>query len=138
MEWSRVKYEQLGAGYQELLTWSLTHRRTLIVTVVLVFVGSLALVPLIGSEFIPVTDESQFRIVVRAPVGQRVEKTAQQVAEIERVLRETIKQSELDTVVSSIGVLAQGRSTLFNPNTGPHTAIVQVYLFPPDKRKRNQ
>ena len=138
MDWSRAKYERLDARYQELLTWALTHRRTLIVTVVLIFVGSLALVPLIGSEFIPVTDESQFRIVVRAPVGQRVEKTEQQVAEIERVIRETIKPSELDTVVSSVGVLQQGRSSLFNPNTGPHTALVQVYLLPPDKRKRDQ
>src|SRR5439155_1722651 len=102
-EWSRDQYERLDAGYQELLAWALTHRRTLIVTVVLVFFGSLALVPLIGSEFIPVTDESQFRIFVRAPVGQRVGKPEQQVAEIERVLRETIKPSELDTVVSSIG-----------------------------------
>src|SRR5206468_12728649 len=78
MESSRVKCEQLDAGYQELLTWSLSHRRTLIVTVVLIFVGSLALVPLIGSQFSPTTDESQSRITVRAPVGQRVEKTEQQ------------------------------------------------------------
>src|SRR5438034_7368732 len=138
MEWSRVKYEQLDAGYQDLLTWSLSHRRTLIVTVVLVFVGSLALVPLIGSEFIPTTDESQFRIIVRAPVGQRVEKTELQVAEIERVLRETIKPKEVEPVVTSVGVLQQGRSSLFNPNTGPHTALIQVYLVSPDKRTRNQ
>ena len=138
LEWSRGKYETMDAGYQMLLTWSLSHRRTLIGTVVLVFVGSLALVPLIGSEFIPITDESQFRIIVRAPVGQRVEKTELQVAEIERVLRETIKPRELETVVSSVGVLQQGRSSLFNPNTGPHTALIQVYLVSPDKRTRNQ
>ena len=138
MEWSRSKYERLDTRYQELLTWTLAHRRTMIGTVVVIFAGSLALVPLIGSEFIPITDESQFRIIVRAPVGQRVEKTEQQVAEIERVLRETIKPNELDTIVSSTGVLQQGRSSLFNPNTGPHTSIVQVYLAPPDKRTRNQ
>ncbi len=138
MEWSRDKYERLDVRYQELLTWALGHRRILIGSVILVFAGSLALVPLIGSEFIPVTDESQFRIIVRAPVGQRVEKTEQQVAEVERVIRETVKPNELGTIVSSTGVLAQGRSSLFNPNTGPHTAIVQVYLLPPDKRKRNQ
>jgi multidrug efflux pump subunit AcrB len=85
-----------------------------------------------------VTDESQFRIVVRAPVGQRVEKTEQQVAAIERVLRETIPPVELETIVSSTGVLGQGRSSLFNPNTGPHTSVVQVYLVSPDKRRRNQ
>jgi len=138
MDWSRARYERLDTRYQELLTWALAHRRTLIVTVVLIFVGSLALVPLIGSEFIPVTDESQFRIIVRAPVGQRVEKTEQQVAEIERVIRETISPKELETVVSSVGVLQQGRSSLFNPNTGPHTALIQVYLVSPDKRTRNQ
>ena len=59
--------------------------------VVLVIAGSVALIPLIGTEFIPVTDESQFRIVLRAPVGQRVEKTEQQTAEIERVIREQFK-----------------------------------------------
>jgi CzcA family heavy metal efflux pump len=138
MEWTRVKNERLDARYQELLTRTLAHRRTLIVTIVLVFAGSLALVPLIGSEFIPVTDESQFRIIVRAPVGQRVEKTEQQVAEIERVLRETIAPSDVDTIVSSTGILSQGRSSLFNPNTGPHTALIQVYLAQPDKRTRNQ
>ncbi len=138
MERSRLWYERLDTRYQELLTWTMGHRRLLIVTVVGIFAGSLALIPFIGSEFIPVTDESQFRINVRAPVGQRVEKTEQQVAEIERVMRETIKPGELDTIVSSIGVLSQGRSSLFNRNTGPHTATVQVYLRPPAERKRNQ
>ena len=68
------------------------------------------------------SDESQFRIVLRGPVGQRVEKTEQQVAEVERVLRAQIPAEELETIVSSTGVLAQGRSSLFNPNTGPHTS----------------
>jgi multidrug efflux pump subunit AcrB len=44
----------------------------------------------------------------------------------------------LETVVSSTGVLAQGRSSLFNPNTGPHTSVISVYLVSPDKRTRNQ
>ena len=110
----------------------------LIIGVVLVFAGSLALVPLLGTEFLPVSDESQFRIVLRAPVGQRVEKTEQQVAEVERVLRDEIPVDELDTIVSSTGVLAQGRSSLFNPNTGPHTSVISVYLAPPDKRTRTQ
>ena len=112
--------------------------KDLIGSILLFFVASLLLVPLIGTEFIPVTDESQFRIVVRAPVGQRIEKTEQQVAEIERVLRENISPQEIDTIVSSTGVLQQGRSSLFNPNTGPHTSLVQVYLVPPDRRRRNQ
>ncbi len=138
MEWSRRRYEALDQSYEESLEWILRHRRVLIVGVIVIFAGSLTLVPLLGSEFLPVSDESQFRIVLRAPVGQRVEKTEQQVAEVEQVLRENIPPYELDTIVSSTGVLAQGRSSLFNPNTGPHTSVISVYLTPPAKRTRTQ
>jgi len=138
MEWSRARYEAMDAGYQQLLSWALAHRRLLIGSILALFAASLALLPLIGTEFISVTDESQFRIYVRAPVAQRLEKTERQIAEIERVLRENIPPEELDTVVSSTGVLQQGRASLFNRNTGPHTSQVQVYLKRPDLRHRNQ
>jgi multidrug efflux pump subunit AcrB len=116
----------------------MTFRNVLIGAMVLTLAASLALILKIGTEFIPVTDESQFQIIVRAPVGQRVEKTEQQVGEIERVLRENIPPAEMETIVSSTGVLSQGRSSLFNPNTGPHTSQVRVYLVAPDKRRRSQ
>ena len=138
MDWSRERYNSLDRSYEDSLRWTLRHRRSCIAGVLLLFAGSFALVPLIGTEFLPVSDESQFRIIVRAPVGQRVEKTEQQVAEIERVLREHIPAQELETIVSSTGVLSQGRASLFNPNTGPHTSSIQVYLTSPDKRSRNQ
>ncbi len=138
MQWSQRRYEALDEGYERSLRWVLAHRRTLLVAVVALFISSLALLPFIGTEFLPVSDESQFRIVLRAPVGQRVEKTVDQVAEVERVLREKIPPDELEAIASSTGVLAQGRSSLFNPNTGPHTSVISVYLASPDKRRRNQ
>ncbi len=138
MDWSRERYESLDRGYEESLRWVLAHRRLFIGGILLFFIASLALTPKIGTEFLPVSDESQFRIVLRGPVGQRVEKTEQQVAEVERVLRAQIPAEELETIVSSTGVLAQGRSSLFNPNTGPHTSGISVHLVTPDKRKRSQ
>ena len=138
MDWSRAHYDALDKGYEDSLRWVLGHRWICITVILLIFCGSLMLIPLLGTEFLPVSDESQFRIVLRAPVGQRVEKTEQQVAEVERVLREQIPLNELETIVSSTGVLSQGRASLFNPNTGPHTSSIQVYLVPPDKRNRTQ
>jgi len=138
MEWSRRRYDSLDRSYEDSLRWVLGHRRIFITTVLLLFVGSLTLIPRIGTEFLPVSDESQFRIMLRAPVGQRVEKTEQQVSEIERVLRTVIPANELETIVSSTGILSQGRASLFNPNTGPHTSSVQVYLVSPEKRTRSQ
>ncbi|MCP9464311.1 MAG: efflux RND transporter permease subunit [Nitrospira sp.] len=138
MDWSRDRYAALDEAYEAALQWVLEHRRIFISAIVVFFVGSLALVPRIGTEFLPVSDESQFRIILRAPVGQRVEQTARQVEEVERVLRDNIPPHELQTIVSSTGVLSQGRASLFNPNSGPHTAWIQVYLSPPNKRNRNQ
>lgn len=138
MQWSQRRYDALDEGYERSLRWVLGHRRTLVVSVIALFLSSLALLPFIGTEFLPVSDESQFRIVLRGPVGQRVEKTVEQVAEVERVLREKIPPDELEAISSSTGVLAQGRSSLFNPNTGPHTSVISVYLASPDKRRRNQ
>lgn len=111
MDWSRERYEALDKGYEGSLRWVLAHRRLFITGILLFFAASLALAPKIGTEFLPVSDESQFRIVLRGPVGQRVEKTEQQVAEVERVLRAQIPAEELETIVSSTGVLAQGRSS---------------------------
>jgi multidrug efflux pump subunit AcrB len=122
MEWSRRRYDSLDRSYEDSLRWILQQRRLFIGMVLLIFIGSLTLIPRIGTEFLPVSDESQFRIVLRAPVGQRVEKTEQQVTEVERVLRTVIPSNELETIVSSTGILSQGRASLFNPNTGliPH------------------
>ncbi|MGQ0696122.1 MAG: efflux RND transporter permease subunit [Nitrospiraceae bacterium] len=138
MDWSRARYESMERSYEDSLRWVLRHRRISITFVLLAFAGSLALLPMIGTEFLPVSDESQFRIVLRAPVGQRVEKTEQQVAAVERVLRENIPDHELETMVSSTGIQSHGRSSLFNPNSGPHTSVISVYLVSPEKRTRNQ
>jgi multidrug efflux pump subunit AcrB len=138
MDWSRERYESLDKGYEDSLRWVLAHRWRFLTGILLLFAASLALAPKIGTEFLPVSDESQFRIVLRGPVGQRVEKTEQQVAEVERSLRAQIPAEELETIVSSTGVLAQGRSSLFNSNTGPHTSVISVHLVTPDKRTRNQ
>ena len=138
MQWSRERYDSLDRSYEESLEWVLRHRRIFITAVLVVFAGSFALIPKIGTEFLPVSDESQFRIGLRAPVGQRVEKTEQQVSEVERVLRANIPAAELQTIVSSTGILSQGRASLFNPNTGPHTSSIQVYLVDPSKRGRTQ
>ncbi len=138
MDWSRERYESLDKGYEESLRWVLAHRWRFIAGILLLFAASLALASKIGTEFLPVSDESQFRIVLRGPVGQRVEKTEQQVAEVERALRAQIPANELETIVSSTGVLGQGRSSLFNSNTGPHTSVISVHLVTPDKRTRNQ
>ncbi len=125
----------LDALYQRALGWSLTHRLALF-AIILVLAGSAAaLVPLVGTEFFPPSDESQFIIRLRGPVGTRIEETERTVARMEDIIRATLKPGEFTSIVSTVGV-PTGRSGAFSQNTGPHAAQLQVYLSNPDQRQR--
>jgi CzcA family heavy metal efflux pump len=136
MAWSQALFDGLDSTYQEVLRWALGHRKAVVLGVLGVFLASLGLVPLIGTEFFPNSDENQFRVTLRAPLGTRVEETEKMVARIEVLVRQNLLPGELASIVSNVGIPG-GRSALFSGNTGPHAASVQVYLNTPDRRTRS-
>jgi CzcA family heavy metal efflux pump len=136
MRVSQGLFDRLDAVYQDVLQWALGHRKVVVLGVLGVFLASLGLVPLIGTEFFPASDESQFRVFLRAPIGTRVEETEKIVAGVEAMIRQHVRPEELKSIVSTVGIPA-GRSALFTGNTGPHAAQIQVYLDTPDRRTRS-
>jgi hydrophobe/amphiphile efflux-1 (HAE1) family protein len=136
LAWSSRRLEELDAVYQRAITWALAHRKTVIGGVLATLLLTLGLVPLIGTEFFPPSDESQFIIRVRAPVGTRIEETERLIGKMEGILKSALKPGEYSTIISTVGVPG-GRSGLFSQNTGPHTAQLQVYLATADKRTRS-
>ncbi len=133
--WSSRVLQGLDAVYQRQLSWALDHRKTLLGGILVLLASALAVLPWVGTEFFPESDESQFIVRLRAPVGTRVEETERIVKRMEDIMRSTAKPGEIRTIVTSIGV-PSGRSGLFSSNTGPHTAQLQVYLTDPDQRSR--
>src|SRR5437879_5590651 len=141
---SRRFFERIEEVYQQVIVWALGHRRIVVGGIAATFVASLFLVlaphfgfkPLIGTEFFPPSDEAQFRINVKAPIGTRIEETERIVRGMESIVRATVRPEELKTIVANVGI-PQGRSAVFTSNTGPHSATVQVYLTTADKRARN-
>src|SRR3989441_12919115 len=119
----------------ELIAWALGPRRIVVGGIAATFVASLFLVlaphfgfkPLIGTEFFPPSDEAQFRINVKAPIGTRIEETERIGKGMESIIRATLRPEELKTIDANVGI-PQGRSAVFTSNTGPHSATVQVYL----------
>jgi hydrophobe/amphiphile efflux-1 (HAE1) family protein len=136
LDWSGRVLERLDEEYQRALGWALGHPKTLIGGILALAVTAVAILPLMGTEFFPPSDESQFIIRVRAPVGTRVEETELIVARMEGIIRTALAPGEFTSIVSTVGV-PSGRSGVFSQNTGPHAAQLQVYLADPDKRKRN-
>ena len=110
-------FERFRLAYRELLTMAL-HHRTVFVTCFLAFVvGTFALAPYLGRDFFPAVDGGRILMHVRTHIGTRVEETARQFAEIEKVVRQIVPPAELDTLVDNIGFPVSGINMTYN-NTG--------------------
>jgi hydrophobe/amphiphile efflux-1 (HAE1) family protein len=94
----------LHGVYERLIHWAFSrpHRNRLIVlgVGVLSFVGALALAPLVGSEFVPQTDEGFTQLNLRMPVGSSLERTDAKVRQIEEIV---LAVTEVKTVSTSVG-----------------------------------
>ena len=97
-----------------------------------VFVGSLAIYPLLGLAFFPKTDAGQFTINLKVPTGTRIELTDQYVAKVENLIRKQVEPRDFKRIVSNIGVVPDF-SALYTTNAGPYTATVQVQLNEPHR-----
>jgi len=130
-------FDRLDEAYARALRWVLSHRFWTIFAIAAFFFGSLQLGHYIGSEFFPDTDESQFSIIYKTPIGTRVEKTEQVTQRIEKIVQDQLapiraggKEEPLYTTVLSDTGLPMGRTAIFSPNTGTHSATLQVNLLP--------
>ena len=101
------------------------------VLVVVVFSGfvllSFAVSPFLGHAYFPRTDPGQFVISVKAPTGTRIELTDQYISRVENDVRSVVDAKDLNMIVSNIGVTPD-LSAIYTPNSGMHTAFVQVSL----------
>ncbi len=126
--WNRSNmFERVADRYGGFLRWGLAHKLLISAIVAVSFVVSLAVAPLLATEFFPKVDAGEFILNVAAPEGTRLEKTEAIVAKVEDVIRQVIPKQELNQVVSNIG-LPQGWMVLYTPVIGPHQAFVMVSL----------
>jgi multidrug efflux pump subunit AcrB len=87
----------------------------------------LVLFPFLGRAYFPRTDPGQFVIDVRMPSGTRLEVSNDYIAKVETIIRNTVKRSDLDMIVSNIGVYPD-LSAIYTTNASMNTAFVQVSL----------
>ena len=133
---SKSFFDGVDNAYQSALQWSLSHKKIVVYGIGGFFIVSMLLVKFIGTEFFPETDESQFSIVMRSPIGTRLRITDHYIKQIQDMIKEVIPAKDIKTIISNEG-LPTGFASIWSQNTGPDTAQIQVNLVTPDKRKRN-
>lgn len=70
----KIQHE-LEESYEKTLGWCLAHKKIVIVTGIVIFLGTLLLWPLLGAELVQNTDEGVITVRLRFPAGTRLEET---------------------------------------------------------------
>jgi multidrug efflux pump subunit AcrB len=129
------RFEKVREGYHSRLERALNHHWLFAIIFLALCLGSLLLVPFLGQDFFPTVDAGQFKLHIRAKTGTRIEETAKLCDEIEKSIRATIGQHDLDSVLDNIGLPYSGINLSYSNSgvIGSADADIQVSLKPGHK-----
>ena len=99
---SKILFDRITDFYVWMLQWSMRHRWVIVVTVIVVLLSNALWLSIIGVNFIPEDDESQFQVSVETAQGTTLAATTTVTERIAKDLRQLdgVKQT-LTTVGSS-------------------------------------
>ena len=122
--WFDRATEQLAEGYQHILRWALGHKLTTLAVALAIFVASVFMLRLVGTEFVPKADFSETSINFYTPVGSSIEATEAKARQVEALVR----------------TLPEVRYTLATINTGSAQGkmYANVYIRLVDRKARNR
>lgn len=100
-------------GYRDLLRLALSHRPTVIVSSVLLLGGSLLLIPLLGVEMMPRTDEGEVRVEAEMETGTRIDLVDEKVRQMEPIIRRAVP--EISYMISFVGGTSGGMRLSLKP-----------------------
>ena len=97
-------FEAVRSTYESLLG-RLVAARVLFIPI---FLGccllALLLIPFLGQNFFPATDNGSFILHVRAKTGTRIEETARLCDQVENTIRTVVPQAQMDNILDNIGL----------------------------------
>ncbi|HEV7747463.1 MAG TPA: efflux RND transporter permease subunit [Pyrinomonadaceae bacterium] len=93
-------YGPIDRSYTRMLTWSMAHRWVVVVACLIVIVSIAPLFMFVGKNFLPVDDQSQFEISVRAPEGSTLVTTSTLA---ERISADVRKMPGVGDTLTTIG-----------------------------------
>jgi len=97
-------FERLRLSYQLFLT-TVVHRRVIFIPAFLgVCLSVFLLVPWLGQNFFPASDNGQLILHMRVKSGTRIEETARVADLVEASIRQQIPAREMDNILDNIGL----------------------------------
>jgi len=97
-------FEAVRSAYESLLTRLVSVRKLFIPVFLLSCLVVLLLIPVLGQNFFPQTDNGSFILHVRAKTGTRIEETARLCDLVEQSIRAAIPPKQMDNILDNIGL----------------------------------
>jgi hydrophobic/amphiphilic exporter-1 (mainly G- bacteria), HAE1 family len=85
--WFDHATEVLIDSYQGILGWALVHKLKTLFLALAIFVASIFMVPLLGTEFVPAADFSETTLNFYTPMGSSLEVTEAKTKQVEAIVR---------------------------------------------------
>ena len=121
-------FTQLEDTYTRVLGFAINHRILVVGGAFLLLCGSLFLIPFVGVELMPASDEGEVRVNAEMAVGTRLELMDRTFQKIEKIVYEAVP--EIDNTVSFLG----GSSWSAR---GSNTGSMRIALKPLKERTRS-
>ncbi|MGI9067029.1 MAG: efflux RND transporter permease subunit [Pyrinomonadaceae bacterium] len=93
-------YRPVDRAYTKMLEWSMAHRWVIVLACLLVIISIVPLFMFVGKNFLPVDDQSQFEVNVRAPEGYTLAATSSLA---ERISADVRKLPGVEDTLTTIG-----------------------------------
>jgi hydrophobic/amphiphilic exporter-1 (mainly G- bacteria), HAE1 family len=119
-------YRYIDGTYTWLLKFSMAHRWMIVTLCILVFLSIIPLFMFVGKNFLPVDDQSQFEVSIRAPEGYSLQATSALFEKIAADIR------RLEGVTDTLTTVGGGQQQIVNSGT------IYVKLTDVGKRSRSQ
>jgi HAE1 family hydrophobic/amphiphilic exporter-1 len=120
--------EKVLSLYRPALRWVLGHRKTTILVAAAFFIFSLCLIPLVGIEFQPQSDQGRFRVSIKLPQGALLDDTDAVARKVETFIRQIPELDKFSTTVGSSGRMRSSNES--------NSATLNVTLKSLSERKR--
>ena len=121
-------FTRMENAYRDLLHRALRHRAATLWGAAALFAASLLLIPLIGTEFLPPSDEGEVRITGEMEPGTRLELVDRQT----RVMEQIVYDAVPETVSSVVSVVTSSRRA-----GGASQGEIRLSLTPAAQRSRS-
>ena len=125
---------ELSDRYSKILHWSIYHKKTVLISVTVLFFLSIGLTMFLGGEFLPKSDQGIINVLMESPSGTPIEKTRLYVYKIEDIVKEVVDKKDFE----SLSIFYGTREGLGAYGTTSSTIEFFIRLTPREVRKTSQ